>query len=146
MATDIYGAQKNIHGADEIVMSTGVLVSIKDTVHLAQSVNLNYARQIQPVYELGSEDIWLTLSPASGTCEVSRAVSKDQKAFANVHGEECSKGYDISIDKGQGSCTADPGSIHASGCFTQSVGLQAQAGPGFLTEQMSVFVGCLEGK
>lgn len=138
---DIFGAEKNAHSAEEIVMSSGVLVSIGGPVHLAQQVNLQYQRQIQPIYELGSEDIWVSITPASGTCTINRAVGQDDP-YEFVKGDEC-KGYDIALGEGKGKCTKKCPTITATGCYTTSCGLQAQAGQGFLTEDMNIFVSCV---
>lgn len=138
--TDIFGCTKTAHGSSEIVCSTGVLVAIQGEIMLAQSCNLNYQRQAQPVYELGHEDIWVTSQPASGSCEVGRAVSESKNVYAHINKDSC-RGVTITLQAGDGNCTAKVKTVTATGCVCQSVGLQAQAGPGFLTESMSWFVG-----
>ncbi len=139
---DIFGADKKVHGADKIVMSSGVKVSFDDDVKLAQSVDLQYQRQVQPVYELGSEDIWVSLTPASGTCNMSRVVGEDDP-YEFVNGDKCD-GYDITLDEGESTCSKELSTVTATGCHTISCGLQAQAGQGFLTENMQAFVGMIK--
>lgn len=145
---DIFGGTRQTHGAKEIVLSHGVLVNISgagggDHVVLAQSVNINYQRTVQPVYEIGSEDIWVMLTPASGTCQLSRAVSDQNNVFAYVADKDCND-YEITVGAGKGECTAKAQNALCKGCYTQAIGLQVQAGQGFLTESMTSFVGSLE--
>lgn len=139
MPNDIFGIEKVAHGANEIVLSSGVLVKIKDTVVLAQTANLDYQRTVQPVYELGSEDIWVQVSPAAGSANISRAVSASKNVYVYGIGQGCEP-YDITLSKGKG-CTAQLDTVTATGCTTTSIGLQVNAGQGFLTETIQAHVG-----
>lgn len=140
---DIFGAQKNVHGADEVVQSSGVLVSIGETVALAQNLNLQYQRTVQALFELGSEDVYVAVTPGQGTCEVSRFITESSNVYTYVKDDNC-QDYTVDVQAGKGTCTAKVQSIHASGCHTMSVGEQVQAGQSQLTETMQIFVGMVE--
>lgn len=143
---DIFGAEKTAHSGKDIVSSTGVLVDFNGTIALAQSANVTYQRTVQPVYELGKEDIYVVIPGATGTCNVSRAVSKSAKAFQYVPKDaNCDTSGTMMLQKGQGKCTAEPGTVKCTGVIVQNVSLQVQAGQGFLTETMDAFVSCVEG-
>lgn len=140
---DIFGATKTGHSASEIVSSTGVLVSVGGEIHLAQSANVTYQRQVQPIYELGSEDIWSVVPGATGTCNVSRAVSQSANVFKHVP-KSC-EGTTLMLQAGRGNCSAKCGQVKCTGVIAQNVSLQVQAGQGFLTETMDFFVASVEG-
>lgn len=140
---DVFGVDKNVFGADRIVNGAGVLVSIDGPIYLVQSCNVSYARQITPIYELGSEDIYAGASNPSGTVQLSRIVGLGSEALITFKQDAACDGQTITIGNGD-SCGDEFGTITAPDSMLQDVGLQAQAGQASVTENATYWAGTLE--
>lgn len=74
---DFFGFSKEVKGPGSIASSSAVLVSVGGgKVNLAQSVQIEYSRTIEPHYELGDDNVYFTVAPASGTCDITRLVGE----------------------------------------------------------------------
>lgn len=147
--TDIFGSEKQAHGAKSLVTFSGVLVYIKDqALKLAQRAELRYTRQSSNVYELGSEDVYTVLTPATGTLQLQYIVSLDkagntdnakwlgQNAGCNEAGEV------ITLQAGKPQCSGELRSIiTCSGCVLTELGWSATAGQGAFQTNATYTVG-----
>ena len=142
--TDVFGSSKQVHSADQVTNWSGILISIDGTIHLAQSANLQYQRQIQPVYELGSEDIWAGATPAQGTFTIQRAIGMGKKAGKAFSLSTGCSGKDIRMTDGNGVCTDKFGIVTMRNAVPQSYSIQATAGQHIVTEDATFWVGSAE--
>lgn len=138
---DIFGFNKTAHTQEEISTPSALMVAFgsaagaSSMIRLVQSANLTYQRSINPTMELGSEDIWVSASPASGTLQLSRAVGISQMLRPYVN-NPCGEST-IVLGKGNADCTFDPGIIVCGGCIGQSATINAQAGQHIITDGMT---------
>lgn len=148
---DIFGYSKN--GTNGHVASPfNVLVSIKSKgdsgkIMLAQQCVINYQRSIQPVYELGSDYVWMSMGQSQGTWQITRAVGTKPKDSAGGDGKAsdgllipyknsdyCSGSTDLYMSGSDAHCGHNPGSISSSGGILTSVGIQAAVGQLIVTD------------
>lgn len=159
---DIFGSTKTTHGAKSIVNFSGVLLKFEiktedsaggdsdNQIHLCQSANLVYQRGTQQVYELGSEDVWTQIGPASGTLALSYIVSsvaeKDNATYLAQHAGCSEAGETISLAAGKPQCGGKLATaIQAKGCVLTQLGWQATAGQGALTVSAQYTVSAVYG-
>lgn len=72
---DYFGYNKTAKGPGNIVSSTMVLASIDgEAVRLVQDCNIQYQRNAQFQYELGSDSVWSIAGQSSGTATMTRSV------------------------------------------------------------------------
>lgn len=155
---DIFGVDKTVYGIDQIVPAAGVLLAISGTgdngqpnttgISLVQSVNLQYARQVNTLYTLGSENVYAGSTGASGTLEATRAVSAKTKLFSSFlgNGNNACQGQDLYIQSANSTCGGKlEGTLQCSNSVLQNIGLQAQAGNYYVTESASWWVGGVSG-
>lgn len=146
MAQDVFGLNKNVYNSRYITRGSGVLISFNSKdVHLAQSCNINYQREVTPIYELGSEDIYAGSSNPAGTAEISKIISSHAFALELFKlNDGCSA---INFEVGGGdSCGADFGIIKCPNSMLTSVGIQATAGQASVTENANLWIGTLQTK
>lgn len=148
---DIFGYSKT--GTNGNVASPfNVLVSIKTPgdsgkIMLAQQCVIQYQRTIQPVYELGSDYVWMSMGQSQGTWQITRAVGTKPKGGqggkdANSDGllvpykndDYCAGSTDLYMSGGTAHCGYNPGSLSSSGAILTSVGVQAAVGQLIVTD------------
>lgn len=140
---DVFGVDKNVYGADRIVNGAGVLVSIDGPIYLVQSCNVSYSRQVTPIYELGSEDIYAGVSNPAGTVQLERVIGFGKEALVTFKADDACKGKTVTIGNGD-SCGDKFGTITAPNALLQDVGIRAQAGQASVTESATYWAGTLE--
>jgi hypothetical protein len=147
MAKDFFGYSKEAKGPGNIVSPTMVIVSIDGTkLRLAQSVDLNYSRTVEPTYELGSDSVWMVAGKTSGSCTIQRAIGTAGDSGGGgllvpfVPKDAC-KTQTLIIAKGDGACGMDPGTIVCGGCLIQSIGANVNVGALVLTDTATYNVG-----
>lgn len=134
MATDIFGYNKDNVSTTALLPPGAILVSIDGSkIALAQSVNVMYRRETQPVYELGSENVYLVSGKSSGTVEVQRMIGDAFDSY--VSGDPCGM-QDINITKGSATCGDGDVSLSMKGMCTQ-IGFRADAGGLTVTDSAS---------
>lgn len=146
---DVFGSEKQAHGAKTIVGFSGVLVHVKnEALKLAQMVRLTYRRTAENLYELGSEDIYTQITPATGTLNLEYIVSTDitgntdtSKVLANAGG--CTDtGETITLQAGKAQCGGVLANvITCAGCVLTELGWSAQAGRGSFQSSAAYNVG-----
>lgn len=140
---EYFGYTKNIKGPDSIGTTAAVLVKIDGgDVKLAQSVTVEYQRAINPQFELGSEDIYYTIAPASGTCSIERIVGMG-KALDCFKPKDPCKLQSITIASGNPTCGAQIGTISMRG-ICQSVKFSASVGQFTVTDGATYQIGNLD--
>lgn len=140
---DYYGYNKTAKGPGNVVSTSMVLVAIgNSTVKLAQQVTINYARNVSPTFELGSDSVYMVTGQSSGTWAITRAVGDSKLLKPYKPGDACST-TTLAMSKGNGICGMDPGMITGTGCILQSVGVQASVGTTIVTDNATWMVGSL---
>lgn len=153
---DIFGYSNKVASEGKVVSSPMVMVAItggkndsSPYLALVQQVNVQYARQMTPVYEIGSDAIMFNASGATGSVSIQRAVGEN--FGTGKHGtllspflpsDPCSM-QTIVIKKGTGTnCATDPGTVTATG-MVQSVGITIPVGGALLTDNASYQIASL---
>lgn len=140
---EYFGYSKNIKGPDSIGSTSAVLVKIDGSdVKLAQSVSIEYSRNISPQFELGSEDIYYTIAPASGTCTIERLVGEGSALQPFKPKDPC-KAQTITIASGNPTCGSQIGTITMKG-MCQSVKFNATVGQFTVTDGATYQIGNLD--
>lgn len=140
---DIFGHSKTVHGPQDLATTSAVLVRVgSGTVKLAQSVRIDYRRTVNPQYELGSEDVYLTIAPASGTCSIERLVGAGG-ALAAFKGSDPCKLESITVASSSAACGSGVGTISMKGICTD-VGFNAAVGQFTVTDSANYTIGNLD--
>lgn len=136
---DFFGYNKQVNGISSIATPSLVSVSIGDKLQLAQSCTVQYSRELQPVFELGSEDIWMTGGKSQGTCGIERAIGEGG-VWEPYSGDACD-GVDITITEGTSTCGAVPIALYCTGCLLRQVSFTANVGQLTVTDSADYIVG-----
>lgn len=146
---DVFGYNKTTHTGSIATFSDAVL-SIGTSeqggeLMLCQNIRLNYDRQIQPIYGIGTADIWLAPQPATGTLEVSRAIVASTSGSGNsggmlkpYAGDVRCKSTALTISEVKNDCSVTAGSVSASGLLAR-VGVTITAGQGVSLQDSAVW-------
>lgn len=137
MANDIFGYSKEgtIGG---IATPYNCLMSItgngsSGTVYLAQNINISYQREMNPVYELGDDNVYMAVGQSSGSWSVSRAVGNNSSLLTPyVQGSVCNT-QTLSLEGNSEHCGYNPGHVSGTGIL-QSVQVQASIGQLIVTD------------
>lgn len=150
MSKDIFGLEKKSKSATQVSHPSMVALKLPtaSTVSLCQSVQIDYQRQTQPIYELGSEDVYIAVQGASGTVQINRAINgfDKGKAWEPYEGSGCNVS-DASItisSTANKECHAEVGNITCEGATLTRVGFQAQAGQAIITDSAEYAVGAVK--
>lgn len=127
----------------EISTPSGVAISLNGELHLAQSVRVSYQRTVSPIYELGSEDVWMSANPPTGTIDLERVIGSAGGIFARFRTNDACKGVTIKIQQG-GGCGASPGVITATDCLLSQLGFSATAGDIKITDTAQYSTACIQ--
>lgn len=149
---DFFGYNKTAKGMENITSPSMVAVSIGGSggaLSLAQQCDVTYQREIAPVYELGSDSVWMTGGKSSGSCNISRAIGSagggaGTKFLNPFKPADPCKTTQITISKGAGTCGAEPGNLTCKGCLLQQIQVQVQVGQLFVTDSATFNVGSVE--
>lgn len=146
MANDFFGYNKQVYGPNDIVSYNKVIVSVGGYLCLTQSVNVNYQRQVQPNYELGSDSVWLVAGASSGTCDISRALGRsgtanDATFWSAFKPSDACSATTIKIAQGSGTCGMSPGALTMNNAVLTNVGMQASVGNLVITESANYTIG-----
>lgn len=135
MANDIFGYDKSkTMSATSLLPPGSIKVTIGGEIKLAQTVDINYQREISPTYELGSENVYLVTGKSSGTMNVSRLIGS---VFENYLPKEPCAVQSITVTKSsKGVCGDGNVSLTMSGML-QSVTFSANAGALTVTDGAS---------
>ena len=140
---DVFGYTKVAKGPGNIVAPSMVMVMIDgERVYLAQECRMTYQRTVNPTYELGSDSVWMTAGQSSGACGITLALGNEALVEPYLPGDACST-QTITVGKGDGQCGMDPGTLTATGCILESVGVNLSVATQVVTDQASWKVGNL---
>jgi hypothetical protein len=151
---DYFGYNRQVHKSGQVISSQSALISFGDdsdkTVTLAQNVTVNYAHRVEPVYELGSDDVFYVTGQPSGTMAISRSVGAEGLLQSFGSSSQCNLNtinidlneevgcVDLELDKGRG--------IKIGNAIAVNVGLNFGAGGLQISENTSFVIGSLEVK
>lgn len=130
MANDIFGYNKDAVSSVGLIPPGAVTLTINGKINLAQSVEINYQREITPVYELGSENVYLVAGKSSGTLNVARMIGEALVQFKPS--SPCAT-ENITITKGDSTCGTGNLQLSMTGMI-RSVRFSAQAGQVTVTD------------
>lgn len=121
---DVFGYEKAAKvGGLASPSNVGVFIGNTGALALAQSVRLQYGRQVRAVTTLGSDSVWMQPGPASGTLDVTRIVG-EEGAFAGYQDVGPCETTTISIaGTGTSNCGGKFGTVTCTGCMFTTVGL-----------------------
>lgn len=140
---DVFGVDRKVKGAEQIVNSSGVLVSIGGPIYLVQQLDINYQRNITAIYELGTENVYAGTQNPQGTCQINRAIGLGGEALKTFATENC-KAEDILVKNGEGKCTDKFGTLKMPNSMLQGATIGARAGEAMVTEQATYWIGSLD--
>ena len=134
--TDIFGYNKQ-GTIGKIATPSNTLVAITGagmdgTILLAQSCTIQYQRSVQPVYELGSDYVWMAMGQSCGNWSITRAVGeredgKGGKAALLLapykQDDQCSS-QTLFLQGNEDHCGINPGSVIGTGAILTAVGIQ----------------------
>lgn len=114
---DFFGYDKTIKGPGHVAGTNAVIIKIDNRpVQLAQSCSISYQRNVNQHYELGSDNIYMTAGHPSGSCSISRLIG-ETAAFVPYKTGACDLS-NISVAKGNASCSKDIGTITIQGLLS----------------------------
>ena len=104
-------------------------------------MTLKYGRNVQPVFTLGSDAVWMQPGPASGQLDITRIVGADGALVGLQNVGPCET-TTISIS-GTGSfdCGVKFGTVTCTGCMLTSVGVTASIAGLTVTDNATWMVG-----
>lgn len=139
---DIFGYTKTTYGPSTVASPSAVMVKLDGgKVQIAQSCTINYQRQVNQNYELGSESVYLTAGHASGTCDISRLVGETGALVPYKPASPCDL-TTIQVSNGDSTCQKDIGVITMRGVLT-SVGVTVTADAFTVTDNAQYQIGDL---
>lgn len=140
---EYFGYTKEVKGPEHVGVTSAVLVKVDGgDVKLAQSCNIKYGRQVTPHFELGSDNVYLTVGSASGTVDISRIIGVT-KALEPYKGQNPCKKQTISVARGSSQCGLDIGTITMEGLLTE-VGVNIDVGQFTVTDNAQYTIGSLD--
>lgn len=153
--TDIFGLTKTSQNSTSIGHPSMVGITLpngNNQIALCQSVQIDYQRQASPIYELGSENVYIAVQGATGSVQLSRAINSVDNlggsALELYNGSGCvaSPANLIINTSGRGNkdCHAQTGKITCEGATLARIGFQAQAGQAIITDSAEYVVGAVK--
>ena len=129
---DVFGYDKSTASGGIVSPSNvGIFIGSEGQMALAQSVRLKYGRNVQPVFTLGSDSVWMQPGQASGSLEVTRIVGPDG-VLAHIGSEAPCETTTITLTGvGSSDCGAKFGTLTCTGCMKTSVNVEISAGQGY---------------
>lgn len=105
---------------------------------LVQDVNIQYGQNVQPLYEVGSANVYFSQTAASGTATINRIVKKGTDI--DYEGYDVCNDYDITISnsEGGGNCLSGDMNLTLGHCVIQQVQWQMQAQNAYITEGVTI--------
>lgn len=119
---DIFGYNKSTQTTGLANPSNvGVFIGNSGEVHLAQSVSIRYGRNVNPVFAMGSDSVWMQPGPASGSLDISRIVGESSALKGFQHGGPCELTTITVAGTGTSDCGGSFGTVTATGCMLTNV-------------------------
>lgn len=130
----------NILPSDMLIVSVAAGDGRAPAKALTQSVNVDYSRQVAPIYVMGESTVKLVPSVPTGTLSIGRCIGSGDKFASILKNDDPCAVYTITVSGAGNSCgnELDAGAIVATGLATR-YGLQANAGPGQVVTESMVF-------
>lgn len=146
MSKDIFGYDTSTTQVGSNILSSDMLlvsVTGKNQVSvnaLTQSVQVEYSRQVSPVYVMGETTVKLVPSVPTGTLTIGRCIGTGDRFASILNNNDPCAVYTITVMSAGNLCgnELDAGTIIATGLATR-YGLQANAGPGQMVVESMTF-------
>ena len=148
MATDVYNRTVSWGGA---FSADGAVITFGGNMGagmLAQSINWSYVQNVQRIYEIGSNSVWLIAGRTQGTAGINRIMGPAglAKSFYNKFGDVCqASGNSVTFSAlaqcgvtAQGSGGSQSVAITLGNCVIQSYGGGVQAEQMVVNEQIAM--------
>jgi hypothetical protein len=134
---DFFGYDKTVLANNQIITAQFAAVSANGQMSLVQNVQMNYSRQIQPMFEAGSSTLYYLQGNSEGQLSINSAVGK-KGFFANFRNvaQNCGQINQVSIDLlAGGNCSVGTsGGLTFSGALAEGFSVAYTAGPMAVTE------------
>lgn len=145
-SNDIFGLTKTSQSATEVGHPSvvGILIGGSKELLLVQQIQLNYQRQTQPIYTLGSEDVYIAVGGATGEATLNRAIGGKEGALEPYAGTKCGGNGILKIKTNHQECHKDIGEITCEGATLTRVGFEATAGGVMVTDSATYAFGALK--
>lgn len=143
MSQDILGYERTAHAPGSVLTGDYALVTLGGAVALVQQTNVNYTQQVEPIYEIGTPDLYWVTGQAMGQMTANAAVGSGG-FFSSFKGGSCGSIESAGISlHGKGNCggngLAKSGSaIHVQSAVVQSLGATVQAGARPIVQDMNI--------
>lgn len=138
---DFFGLDKTIEANQQIITSEFASLSAGGLVSLVQSVNMNYSRQLQTMFEAGSSTVFYISGNSEGQLSMNAAVGVSG-FFTNFNNlaAKCGAIDKVSIDLlPSGACSVGTtGGVTFSGALAEGFQVAFQAGPVAVTEGATI--------
>lgn len=142
MAEDIFG-YTNAKYAGSIKGANGLLFTSKQ-ISLVQQWSVQYAQNVQPVYECGTSNVYWAGTHSSGQLSVSRIVAKSSDNIVKLLGQLCDPSTPrivASTETCGGSSNALSSSssvvLNLEGCVVSSIGWGGAAQNAYISEEVA---------
>lgn len=105
---------------------------------LVQDASIQYGQSVQPLYEVGSANVFFSQTSSSGTATINRIVTN--KTSIDYSKYSACEGPDITISnsEGGGKCIAGKVKLTMKFCVIQNVQWQMQAQNAYITEGVTI--------
>ena len=123
----IFGTNRTAKASGEMASSEFAKVTLGGEVTLGQSVNINYSRTIETIYELGNPNVYWIGGHEQGSFSIGRLVGK-KGFFSGLNLGACGEITPVGIDVGSGQCTTGAGGLTVTDAVIESVATQMNAG------------------
>lgn len=144
---DFFGHEKTVKANDQIITAEFAALSVGGRVSLVQSVQMNYSRDITPIFEAGSSVIYFLSGNSQGQLNLSAAVGKSGffKNFRDIK-DTCGRLDKVAIDLlGAGKCAVGgTGGISFAGAMAEGFSLAYTSGPTAVTEGATIRIASMD--
>jgi hypothetical protein len=136
MAT-IFNTNRSTKTSGAIASSEYAKITLGGQVTLAQSVQGNYTRKVQTIFEIGNPNIYWIGGHEEGTLQVQRLVG-DSGFYATIDPGACGEITPVSIDVSGGDCAKGAGGLTISDAVLEGVSFSMSAGNLEITEGVNI--------
>lgn len=142
MATDFFGYNRTVGKNTDIASSEYAKLAIGSQVSLCQDVQVNYQQVVNPIYTVGSPDVYFVSGHAQGNIIFQRLASAGG-FWANLRDKQCGIIESINVTSNGGGCYSSGGNIQFDGAVIKSIGLRISAAAIEITENAEIMIASL---
>jgi len=134
--SEFFGYKRNKETLGQLATSDASLLTIKDEISLAQSVDIQYRQIVKPIFEVGTANMYYVAGHAEGTLSASKLVG--DSPLTAFKGQSCGK-IDTASFNAKGQCDfGGGGKVSITGAIIEQVGVNATAQALEMTESVQI--------